>query len=142
MKFCPKCEVKLKKGDSGLECSKCGYTEGQKDKPTKKITKEEILEHFNKHPRIRVVKIEDGFLGNASLFKYARDLGNPRGDMYEIAVWGETIVPSGDDIMFAINIPQEAVVIPETMDGIRASLEMQKDRLEAVGITNKYLGLK
>ena len=41
MKFCPKCEVKLKKGNSGLECSKCGYTEGQKVKQTKKITKEE-----------------------------------------------------------------------------------------------------
>jgi glyceraldehyde-3-phosphate dehydrogenase (NAD(P)) len=62
--------------------------------------------------------------------------------MYEIAVWEETIVPSGNDIMFAINIPQEAVVIPETMDAIRASLEMQKDRLEAVGLTNKYLGMK
>jgi glyceraldehyde-3-phosphate dehydrogenase (NAD(P)) len=110
--------------------------------PNKKITKEEVLEHFNKHPRIRVVRLEDGFLGNASLFKYARDLGNPRGDMYEIAVWEETIVPSGDDIMFAINIPQEAVVIPETIDGIRASLEMQKDRLEAVGITNQYLGMQ
>jgi len=110
--------------------------------PKKKITKEEILLHFNKHPRIRVVRIADGFLGNASLFKYARDLGNPRGDMYEIAVWEETIVPSGNDIMFAINIPQEAVVIPETMDGIRASLEMQKDRLEAVGMTNQYLGMQ
>ena len=62
--------------------------------------------------------------------------------MYEIAVWEETIVPSGNDIMFAINIPQEAVVIPETMDAISASLEMQKDRLEAVGLTNKYLGMK
>jgi len=110
--------------------------------PKKKITKEEILEQFNQHPRIRVVRLEDGFLGNASLFKYARDLGNPRGDMYEIAVWEETIVSSGDDIMFAINIPQEAVVIPETMDGIRASLEMQKDRMEAVGMTNQYLGMK
>ena len=110
--------------------------------PKKKITKEEMLEHFNKHPRIRVVKIKDGFLGNASLFKYARDLGNPRGDMYEIAAWEETIVSSGNDIMFAINIPQEAVVIPETIDGIRASLEMQRDRLEAVGMTNKYLGMK
>jgi len=110
--------------------------------PKEKITKEEILAQFNQHPRIRVVKLEDGFLGNASLFKYARDLGNPRGDMYEIAVWEETIVSSGNDIMFAINIPQEAVVIPETMDGIRASLGMQKDRLEAVGLTNKYLGMQ
>ena len=35
MKFCPKCEVKLKKSISGLQCSKCGYTEGEKVKPTK-----------------------------------------------------------------------------------------------------------
>jgi glyceraldehyde-3-phosphate dehydrogenase (NAD(P)) len=109
--------------------------------PKKEISKEEILKYFNQHPRIRVVRLEDGFLGNASLFKYARDLGNPRGDMYEIAVFEETIVNSGKDIMFAINIPQEAVVIPETMDAVRAAAGMQRDRLEAVGMTNKYLGL-
>ena len=39
-------------------------------------------------------------------------------------------------------IPQEAVVIPETIDAIRASLKMQIDRLEAVGVTNKYLNMK
>lgn len=109
--------------------------------PKKNINKENVLEAFAKHPRIRTVRIEDGFLGNASLFKYARDLGNPRGDMYEIALFEESVVNSGRDIMFAINIPQEAVTIPETMDGIRASLELQTDRLEAVGMTNKYLGM-
>ncbi|MBT8242659.1 MAG: transcription factor S [Nitrosopumilus sp.] len=41
MKFCPKCEVKLKNNGSGLQCSKCGYTEGGEAKPTKKITEEE-----------------------------------------------------------------------------------------------------
>lgn len=109
--------------------------------PKKDISKEELLKYFNAHPRIRVVRIEDGFLGNASLFKYARDLGNPRGDMYEVALFEESVVKSGKDIMFAINIPQEAVVIPENIDAIRASMEMQTDRLEAVGLTNKYLGI-
>ena len=102
---------------------------------------EQLLEMFSKHPRIRVVKLADGFLGNASLFRYARDLGNPRGDMYEIAVFEESIVNSGKDIMFAINIPQEAVVIPENIDAIRAAMEMQTDRLEGVVETNKYLGM-
>ena len=106
-----------------------------------KITKEMALEAFKKHDRIRVVNIDDGFLGNASLFRYARDLGNSRGDMYEIAVWEDTIVESGDSLMFAINIPQEAVVIPETMDGIRAALELQTDGAEATKLTNDYLGL-
>lgn len=109
--------------------------------PKKDISKEQLLEMFSKHPRIRVVRLVDGFLGNASLFRYARDLGNPRGDMYEIAVFEESIVKSGKDIMFAINIPQEAVVIPENIDAIRAAMEMQTDRLEGVAETNKYLGM-
>jgi glyceraldehyde-3-phosphate dehydrogenase (NAD(P)) len=62
--------------------------------------------------------------------------------MYEIAVFEETLATSGRELMFAINIPQEAVVIPETMDAIRAALEMQTDRLEAVALTNTYLGLR
>jgi len=107
-----------------------------------KLEKEKLLELFEAHPRIKVVRLADGFLGNASLFKYARDLGNKRGDMYEIAVFEESIVNSGDDIMFAINIPQEAVVIPENIDGIRAAMSMQDNRAEATAKTNEYLGMK
>jgi glyceraldehyde-3-phosphate dehydrogenase (NAD(P)) len=109
--------------------------------PKKDVGAEEALEAFGKHPRIRLVSIDEGFQGNASLFRYARDLGNPRGDMYEIALWRDSIVKSGKDLMFAINIPQESVTIPETMDGIRACMEMQSDRIEATNATNKYLGI-
>lgn len=110
--------------------------------PKKSISKEEILHIFGQHPRIRVVKIKDGFDSNAAMFRYARDLGNPRGDMYEIALFEETVAFSGDNILFSINIPQEAVVIPESVDAIRACMEMQTAREEAVSLTNKYLGLK
>ena len=111
-------------------------------KPKKPVTREEVIEMFNEHPRIRVVRIKDGFQGNAAMFRYARDLGNPRGDMYEIAVFEETVAIFEGHIIFAFNVPQEAVVIPETMDGVRAVMEMQTDRLEAVGETNKYLNLR
>jgi len=40
MKFCPKCDVRLKIGtDSKLSCSKCGYIEGKKVSK-KKVTKQ------------------------------------------------------------------------------------------------------
>lgn len=107
----------------------------------RKITKEMALAAFEKHPRIRLVSIDEGFKGNASLFRYARDLGNPRGDMYEIALWKDSIVETGDSIMYAINIPQESVTIPETMDGIRACMNMQPDSLSATTLTNEYLGI-
>ena len=110
-------------------------------KDGKKITREMALEVFRKHPRIRVVNIDEGFKGNASFFKYARDLGNRRGDMYEIGLWEDSIVESGNDIMYAINIPQESVTIPETMDAIRAAMKMQLTRDEGTAETNRYLGI-
>ncbi len=110
-------------------------------KDGRKITKEETLACFEAHPRIRVVSIDEGFKGNASFFRYARDLGNPRGDMYEIGLWRDSVVESGDDIMFAINIPQESVTIPETLDAVRASMRMQETREEGTGKTNEYLNI-
>lgn len=109
--------------------------------PKEDMTVEEVIATFKKHPRIKVVKIDDGFLGNASIFRYGRDLGNPRGDHYEIFIWEDMIVKSGNDIMFGIHIPQESITIPETIDGVRASVGMQTDPLEGVSMTNKYLGM-
>ncbi len=106
-----------------------------------KITKEMALEAFKAHDRIRVVRIEDGFRGNASFFKYGRELCRPRGDLYEIGLWEDCIVESGDDIMFGIHIPQESITIPETMDAVRAAMRMQTTRETGTAETNKYLGL-
>ena len=108
----------------------------------KKITRDQALQAFRQHPRIRVVRIADGFLGNASFFRYARDLGNPRGDMYEVGLWEDSLVESGDDIMYAINIPQESVTIPESIDAVRAAMGLQKSRDDGTAETNKFLNLK
>jgi glyceraldehyde-3-phosphate dehydrogenase (NAD(P)) len=107
----------------------------------RQATHAEVLAEFREHPRIRVVKISEGFNSNTALFHYARDLGNPRGDMYEIAIFEETLGFSNGDIVFAMAIPQEAVVIPETIDGIRACMKMQTVREEALALTNTFLGM-
>jgi glyceraldehyde-3-phosphate dehydrogenase (NAD(P)) len=104
-----------------------------------KITAAQALEVFEMHPRIRVVSIDEGFQGNASFFRYGRDLGNRRGDLYEIGLWRDSIVESGDDVMFAVNIPQESVTIPESIDAIRAAMKMQLSREEGTAKTNAYL---
>lgn len=110
--------------------------------PKKATSKEAVLEAFRAHPRVRVVRIADGFNSNSSLFQYARYLESPRADMYEIGLWEEMVGFNGDDIVFAVNIPQESVTIPETIDAVRAAVPMQKERDEAVGLTNRYLGMQ
>ncbi len=68
MKFCPKCEVKLKKSDSGLQCSKCGYTEGEEVKQAKKVVEEqEANKEFNVfegEESLPTIKIECEKCGN------------------------------------------------------------------------------
>ncbi|MHB1345905.1 MAG: type II glyceraldehyde-3-phosphate dehydrogenase [Candidatus Humimicrobiaceae bacterium] len=110
--------------------------------PKKKITVEQAIKLFEAHPRIKVVEIAKGFNSNSAMFRYARDKGNKRADMYEIAVFKETVALSGDNLFFTVSIPQEAVVIPETIDGIRAALSLQSDMISATSLTNKYLGMK
>ncbi|HEX9977621.1 MAG TPA: type II glyceraldehyde-3-phosphate dehydrogenase [Acidimicrobiia bacterium] len=110
--------------------------------PKKPISDDEAIEVFRAHPRVRSVRIADGFNTNTSFFNYARFLGHPRGDMYEIGLFEETVGHSGDDLMFAINIPQESVTIPETIDAIRAAIPMQVNGAEAVALTNRYLGME
>ena len=56
--------------------------------PKKKIEKDGLWEMAGAHPRIMPVRLADGFLGNAAMFRWARDLGNKRGDLYEIALVG------------------------------------------------------
>jgi len=47
MKFCPKCDVRLKKNDSdSISCPKCGYSEGS-TKAEKKIKETELQNKFN-----------------------------------------------------------------------------------------------
>lgn len=110
--------------------------------PRKKISVDEAMDLFYAHPRIKVVEIAKGFNSNTALFRYARDKGNRRADMYEVGLFKETVVLSGDNLFFTINIPQEAVVIPETIDAVRAAIPMQTDGKEAVKLTNKYLDME
>ncbi len=70
MKFCPNCEVKLKKSDSGLQCPKCDYSEEQENKQTKKVVEEKTQSEFNvftendKDETLPTIKIECEKCGN------------------------------------------------------------------------------
>lgn len=110
----------------------------------RKTTREEVIEIFNKEPRIRIFRLKDGFISTSHIFDYNRDRGFPRGDMYEVPVWEETIYIDHDGMrIYSINmIPQEAIVIPENIDAIRCLLGLEKTGEEAMAHTNRCLGIR
>jgi glyceraldehyde-3-phosphate dehydrogenase (NAD(P)) len=107
----------------------------------KEVTTEDALEVFRGGRRIKTFRMEDGFLSNTHIFDYLRDVGAPRADMYEVGIWEETVLAKGRDLYWIHNIPQEAIVIPENIDAIRAAMGMQEAKWDAVDTTDRYLGI-
>lgn len=69
MKFCPNCEVKLKKGDSGLQCPKCDYVERNETISTKTVVEEHesqfnVLSENETVETLPTIKIECEKCGN------------------------------------------------------------------------------
>ncbi len=85
MKFCPTCEVRLKKSDSGLKCSKCGYAEGS-SKDTKKVNEKE-----QSVPEINVLEENEGKEALPSIKIDCEKCGNDQ------AVWWMLQTRSADE---------------------------------------------
>jgi glyceraldehyde-3-phosphate dehydrogenase (NAD(P)) len=108
---------------------------------SREVSKAEVIEAFKSNKRIKLFKLADGFLSNTHIFDYLRDLGRPRADMYEVGVWEDTIYVKGNDVFWVQNIPQEAIVIPENIDAVRAAMRMQASSKEAFERTNRNLDM-
>ena len=78
-------------------------------------------------------------VGDEALTQAVTKLRRALGDTARTPAYIETIAKSGREFMFAINIPQESVTIPETIDAIRAAMKMQLTCEEGTKKTNEYL---
>jgi len=107
----------------------------------KETTREEVLKVFENHSRIGLVRKATGIKSNAQLREYTQDLGRPRTDLWENGVFEESVsVLDGKEFYCFQAIHQEADVIPENIDCIRALMGTVKDPEESIRMTNKALG--
>jgi glyceraldehyde-3-phosphate dehydrogenase (NAD(P)) len=107
-----------------------------------KTTREEVLKVFERHNRIGLIRKATGIVSNAQLREYTQDLGRPRTDLWENGVFEESVaVLNGKEFYCFQAIHQEADVVPENIDCIRAMLGTVKDPEESIRMTNEALGL-
>lgn len=104
-------------------------------------TEDDILKVLKERPRIRLVSSKDRIKSTAEAMELAKDLGRPRGDMWENVVWKDSIAINKGELYFFQAIHQEADVVPENVDAIRAMLEIEKDGASSIKKTNKALGI-
>ncbi len=103
-------------------------------------TEEDVIRAFDNTSRIKLVSADDGFSSTAKVSEKMRDMHRDRNDMNEVAVWEETITVEGDTIYWIHMTHQESIVIPDSVDAIRAMFDMEKKE-ESIRKTNEALGL-
>jgi glyceraldehyde-3-phosphate dehydrogenase (NAD(P)) len=102
----------------------------------------EVNNAFAGTRRFRLFRHWEHVDGTPQVMEYARDRGGTRPDMMENVLWEDGIGLEGPDLTFFQGIHQESIVVPETVDAIRAMFELAPDAEHSMAITDRTLGLR
>ena len=108
---------------------------------TREASKEEVLAAFRAAPRIAFLRASDGVVALNSTIELMADLGRPRGDMWEVGLWEDSLTVKGNELFYNYQVYNQAIVVPETIDAIRALTGIEKDGLKSIAKTDQAMGL-
>jgi len=106
----------------------------------KAATREDILAIIEKHPRMGLVRKSTGITSTAELKEYVMDLGRSRSDLWENGIFEDSVAMVGKELYLFQAIHQEADVVVENIDAIRAMIGSEKDPERSIRMTNEALG--
>ena len=87
---------------------------------TRAADKAEVVAAFLASSRIAAIRMDDGLTALNSVKELMADLGRPHDNLYEVALWTDMLRVQGDELFYAYMVDNQAIVIPETIDAIRA----------------------
>jgi glyceraldehyde-3-phosphate dehydrogenase (NAD(P)) len=99
----------------------------------------DVRDLLSEESRIWLVP-DAGFDGAGDLKEFALDCGRPRGDVWENALWADSVSVEGRDLYCFQAIHQESDVVPENVDALRAVAGLS-DREESMATTDETLGI-
>ena len=109
---------------------------------TRDASREEVIEVFRQAPRIAFIRVSDGLVALNSTIELMKDLGRPRGDMWEVALWEDILTVRGNELYYTYQVYNEAIVVPETIDAIRALTGLAQTAEASMRITDETMGLR
>jgi len=99
-----------------------------------------VRELLDDQGRTFLVPGESGIDGAGKVKQFADDAGRPRGDVWENAIWADSISVEGRDLYLFQAIHQESDVVPENVDAVRA-IASDVGAAESIERTNEALGV-
>lgn len=109
---------------------------------TRPTAKEEVLETFRIGNRIALINTTDGLTAPNVVKELMADMGRPRDSLYEVAVWADMLRVQDDELFYAYMVDNQAIVIPDNIDAIRALSGYTPDANTSIARTDAALGIR
>ena len=107
----------------------------------KDISKNDVIEAWKGYRRIMEVGKNSGITSTGQMMDLAREFGRDRSDLYEIAVWTQSVSVDGNHVSYIQAVHQESDVVPENVDAIRSMFEIA-DRDKSISMTDGRLKIE
>jgi glyceraldehyde-3-phosphate dehydrogenase (NAD(P)) len=108
---------------------------------TRAASKDDVLAAFRTSTRIAFIRYSDGLPALNTVKELMSDAGRPRADLYEVALWEDMLKVQGSELFYAYMVDNQAIVIPETIDAIRALTRAEPAASASIARTNAALGI-
>ena len=102
---------------------------------------EKVKEALRQAPRILLVSSKLGVKSTAHVYDIGREIGRERSDVFENIIWEDSLTMEDSELYFFMGVHQEAIVIPENIDAIRAMFSLASKE-KSIQKTNATLWLK
>ena len=108
---------------------------------TRAAAKEEVLAAFRTSTRIALIRYGDGLPALNAVKELMSDAGRPRADLYEVALWEDMLMVQGNELFYGYMVDNQAIVVPETIDAIRALTKAESDGRASIAKTDAAMGI-
>lgn len=109
---------------------------------TRNASKEEVLNAFRASSRIALIRASDGLAAINTVKEMMADLGRPHDNLYEVALWEDMLKVEGDELFYVYMVDNQAIVIPDTIDAIRALTGLAVTAEDSIAQTNAMLDVR
>jgi glyceraldehyde-3-phosphate dehydrogenase (NAD(P)) len=106
---------------------------------TRPASKEEVIAAFRSSTRIALIRYADALPALNAVKELMSDVGRPRADLYEVALWEDMLKVQGNELFYAYMVDNQAIVIPETVDAIRALTRAETEAAASIAKTDAVL---
>lgn len=107
---------------------------------TRDAPKSEVLAALASSSRILLIDSRSGLSALNAVKEWMADCGRPNANLYEVALWSDLLTVQGRELFCTYMVDNQAIVIPETIDAIRA-LAGFTDADASIAQTNQALGI-